>query len=199
MGNAPRLLAYLTIILPFVFSFSIWAIIPCIVASLVAKELMLLSVACILLIWKLKKVNYRIYAIISIVPILYLLHDKIWHALVIRWNVWEPVLVRFFQRPLIGYGLGVLPYADKKLIAYHDTAIYSSFLQFIIGAGVLGAIWLGYVLWKFAKTKQFGIETMAVLAIILLSVLEHPFEIPRLWLTMTAIIGFYMIKEIECG
>ena len=96
-----------------------------------------------------------------------------------------PALQLFFDRPLIGYGLGV------KLIPNLEV-LGNSYLQFIMGVGILGAVWFGYV---FRLIYKKFILNSAIISLALIMLVEYALEIPRLWILVIAIITMFLIKQ----
>ena len=116
-------------------------------------------------------------------------------SITLRLDQWYNILNGFFGAPLRGYGLGIFPWKDVHPSG--DSVMYSSLFEFVMGVGVLGALWLGWTLNKFKQTFLLCTEGLAVLSLIILSTVEYPCEIPRLWITIVAVLAFYVIKLID--
>lgn len=192
MGNAPRLVTYLAITMP------LWPsallIIP-VAVSLIAKEYMILPVALAIL-WKNRKLRIPLFA--AGVAVMFFIYPKVLSSIKLRWTVWRPTLEVFLDRPFLGHGIGIFPRASRQFLIngkHHADTAFSSILQFIFGVGLIGAAWIGYVVKNVIKNFDWSKEHLAVLAVILLSAVEYPFEIRKCWITLVAIIGFYLIKK----
>ena len=198
LGNAPRFGDYLAITLPIICSLSIWLIIPLLIISLIIKEYALLGVGIIYLFLKIKNRAFRISLVGVALLGSILLHKQIIFSLVnVRWFVWKPTLEAIFQNPL-GYGLGLFPQLSHQFIktnGYQVDFVSNSYIEFIFGIGLLGLVLIIWAIRKFIKHFDLSIEALSVLSILLLALLEYPLEIPKLWLTMIAIFGFYIIKQ----
>ena len=75
--------------------------------------------------------------------------------------------------------------------------VFNSYLQFIFGVGLLGAVWIGYAIKYFKENFTVNRESLAVLSVCILSCFEYVFEIPRLWFTIIFIFGTFVIKQRE--
>ena len=198
LGNAPRFIDYLTLTLAVVCSYSLWFIIPLLIISLIVKEYTLLGIAVIYLFLKIKNKVFRISLVGTSFIGMILLHKQIIFSLVnVRWLVWKPTIEAIFQNPL-GYGLGLFPQLSSQFIktnGYQVEFVSNSYLEFIFGAGLLELALIFWGVNKFIKRFDLSIEALSVLSILLLSCLEYPLEIPKLWFTIIALTGFYIIKQ----
>ena len=70
-------------------------------------------------------------------------------------------------------------------------------MPFIYGLGILGLVWIGYVIKDFVKRFDLSIESIAVLGFLVISLIEYPIEIPRLWFTIIFILVSWTIKQTE--
>ncbi len=195
MGNAPRLASYLTIISPVLFSYSLAFIPLLLIVSLALKELTLLAIFPIYLFLRFK--NKIVRSIIVGVLLLgaILLHRQIIFSLIhTRWLIWKPTLEAIFNHPLNGYGLGMFSTLSQKVGMYQVDYAMNSYLEFIFGAGLIGVVLIGLGIKKFIEHFDFSSESLSVLALLILALLEYPFEIPKLWFTIIAIVGFFIIK-----
>lgn len=133
---------------------------------------------------------YRFLTILAGIAIIITFHGKIWTSILLRCNIWKPAIKMFFERPLLGWGFGTYQ-------LWTGTESFNSYLPFIYGLGFLGLIWLGWLGREFKKRFEPNKENIAVLSLACVSLIEYPFEIPRLWFTIIAILSFYAIKQIE--
>ena len=198
MGNAPRLADYLTIISPILLSCSLAFIPLLLIMSLLLKEYILLFVVLILVFIKFKnKVIRAIIVGVSLSGVVLLYHQIIFSLLHTRWLVWKPTLEAIFNHPLNGYGLGLFSNLSSQVVGikgYLAENCFNSYIEFVFGAGLLGLILIGLGIKKYIKHFDLSVESLSVLALLILSLLEYPVEIPKLWFTIIAIIGFFIIK-----
>lgn len=132
LGNQPRLMIYFALIAPF---YNLWGIIPAIFLGIFTQQISIFSSVALLLFSKLKLKRERIEFIILLILAGILLKDKIFQSLTYRFNSsWKPLLTAYFFRPLIGFGMGVKP--TKEIVEVG----YCSYLQFILGTGLFGAL-----------------------------------------------------------
>lgn len=214
MAAGPRLATYLAITFPFAFGVH-WIIgLIYVITGIVLGEISILFVAIMVIVFKLKRIvgwKYIIFfgTIFLIYPAfnswLCVFTDHIVQSLNIRWAIWEPTINQILSRPMAGFGIGIFSQVSDqfiKILAYHDGTLrhantaFSSLLQFIFALGI--PVSLFFILWfmkDLINKIKFNEETLAILAIIILSVVEYPFQIPRLWPTMMSIIGFYVITK----
>ncbi len=203
MGNAPRLISYLALVLPFTFSLNPIIFVISIIISFLTKEYSLLGIVLIFLFISNRDNWPRRILFISIGALaIFLLRAEIISSLKMRLDVWIPVLNSFFNRPLLGYGLGMFPSISDQIVKiknlYQVDYVFNSYLQFIFGTGILGLVWLGYLGKKLInKINLNDTESLAIVGLAVLSLIEYPFEIPRLWLTIIAITCFFIIKKGE--
>ena len=115
------------------------------------------------------------------------LHKHIWASLVLRFNnTWKPGLEYFFDRPLIGYGLGAKVGDTFGIIS-------TSYIQFLLGVGILGLVWLGYL---FKKLKfDDSRESIALFSLLVVMFFEYPIELTRCWYLIIAIIVMFLLKK----
>ena len=119
-------------------------------------------------------------------------HGKIIDSILIRWKIWQPTLDMFFEKPLMGWGFGTY-------YLWVGSESFSAYLPFIYGVGLLGLVWLGFLAKNFKNNFKPNKETLAVLSLACLGLIEYPFDIPRLWFTIIAVLAFYAIKQKELG
>lgn len=198
MGNAPRLVDYLTIVSPILLTYSLAFIPLLLMVSLILKEYVLLL---IVLGWIFIRFNNKIIRTIivgvSVIGVTSLYHQLIFSLVHTRWIIWKPTLEAIFNHPLNGYGLGLFSILSTQLInlgRYQVDYAMNSYLEFIFGAGLLGLILIGLGIKKFVKHFDLSIESLSMMAFLILALIEYPLEIPKLWFTIIAIIGFFIIK-----
>ena len=195
-GNAPRLMTYLAVILPFIFRTNIFLFSFCLGLGIINKELGILAIGFILILTKAKRGEHAIALCLAALVGMILLRTQIMTALILRFKIiWSPALTLFFKRPLLGYGLG-------SCYGIIGDDIFNSYLQFIFNIGILGLVWIGYVLNRLKKFLDWdffsnSMEAFALLAVLFISLIEYPFEIPRIWFTIVAIIGFFVIQNTK--
>lgn len=183
-GNNPRLANYFALVIPFLP----FMLLPIgLVLLFLTKQLVILIPMVIILFTRLKTVKLKIGFLFITALILILLRAHIIQSLNVRLSYWIPALKLFFDRPLIGYGLGtnIFPNLD---------AYFSSYLSFIIGTGILGFVWLGYVFKNIYKKLGNNKESIALVTLALLMFIEYPIEITRMWYLIMAIIVLALLK-----
>lgn len=205
MGNAPRLASYLTIVLPVLFNYSIVFILLIFVVAIVLKEYTLLGVGIIYLFLRFKnKVVRSIIVGVSLSAIALLHHQLIFSLVRVRWVVWKPTLEAIFNHPLNGYGLGLFSNLSSQVVGIKGYLVenaFNSYFDFVFGAGLLGLVLIGLGIKGFVKHFDLSIESLSVLALLILCFSESPLEIPKLWFTIIAVIGLFIIKankEVAC-
>lgn len=198
-GNSPRLATYLAMVSPFLLNFSWLLLVASIIVCLVAGEYSIIGIITIMLIIRSRKLWHRLAYLTFGLCGAICFYKNILSSLLFRLSVWKEVLEGFFMFPIKGYGMGIFPYGNDKITANFDPMIYSSLIQFIVCSGILGLIWLIYATDRIKNRFSPDIESLAVLGIFLLSIFEYPLEIYRLWPTMIAIVGFWIIKKEVCN
>lgn len=205
LGNGPVLCMYLALTLPLVFKINVWVSLIYMIIGIMCGEMLVILFGIGLWVNKyLTKDKRTIIILISsgLVGAGLFLTGHISQSVNIRWIAWKPIIEQIFSRPFLGFGLGMLPHLAGQfmnLIAgdqhYYVNHCLSSYISFIFGVGLLGVAWLGYIFRHFIKTFKTNTESLAIVALLILCAVEYPFEVPKLWLTISAIIGFYLIKE----
>jgi hypothetical protein len=200
MGNAPQLGNYLALTLPFAIEFSWIVAIVYLICCFVIKEYTIFLIALVIFCLKFKKLKIPLLTGILILSVI--IYKDILNSLQIRWQVWKPTIEVILQRYWIGYGLGTFSSVSNQFIKspYQVDFAFNSYLQFVFGVGLAGAIWLIVLVRKLIKEFSLSTIGLAVLSLGILSLLEYPFEIPRLWITICVIIGIYIAqtKEAVC-
>ena len=186
LGNQPRLMTYFALVTPFLQT-------PFLLISLIlglfTKQIIIFAPLAILLFARAKTKIQRIGILIIIILAMILLRDKIYQALSFRFNLsYKPVLAAFFDRPLIGFGLGIRPIPELEVVG-------NSYLQLIIGLGILGAVWFGYVFKSIYKLIRNNAESLALISLAVIMMVEYPIEIMRLGYTIIAIIVLFLLRS----
>ena len=184
-GNNPRIANYFTLVIPFLPL--IWLPIGLILYFL-TKQMVIFIPIVIILFTRLETLKSKIGFLAIIALSLFLFKAHILQSLSIRFAYWKPALEAFFDRPLIGYGLGTKIFPDLD-------AYFNSYLSFINGVGILGLVWLGYVFKNVYKKIGRNKESIALVTLALLMAIEYPIEHTRLWYLIIAIIVMWLIKK----
>ena len=198
MGNAPRLMTYLGLILPFMLNYSIFWFLACIACAVVGTEITLLASAAIVLFLKVKNMYFRLAVVVGSGVGLYLFRESILTSLSSRMTTWVAVLTGFFKQPIAGYGLGIFPYKEFPVgvdPVNTTLTVFSSLLQFVTGIGILGALWLCFVLKKYKSHFTVTPASLSILSLTIFCIVEYPIEIHRIWLTIIAIVGIFIIES----
>ncbi len=191
LGNQPRLMTYFALLTPFL---PLWGLLGAFLLGLYTRQIIIFAPITIILFMKAKSKREKIGIGIITLLAMIVLKDKILQALSFRFNMsYKPVLTAFFDRPLIGFGLGIRPIPELEVIG-------NSYFQFIVGIGLLGAVWYGYVFKNLYKKLSNNIESIALISLGVIMLVEYPLELTRLWYLIMAIIIMFLIKsEVECG
>jgi len=198
MGNTPRLMTYLGLILPFMLNYSIFWFLACIACAVVGTEITLLASAAIVLFLKVKNMYFRLVVVVGSGVGLYLFRESILTSLSSRMTTWVAVLTGFFKQPIAGYGLGIFPYKEFPVgvdPVNTTLTVFSSLLQFVTGIGILGALWLCFVLKKYKSHFTVTPASLSILSLLIFCIVEYPIEIHRIWLTIIAIVGIFIIES----
>lgn len=211
LGNAPRLCIYLALTLPFAAQINFWLIFLYMIVGAICGEYLLTLFGFVTLFSfgynHDVKIFYKKYGIIILILVfigVFFVRGHIVQSLNIRWIAWKPIIEQIFQRPFLGFGFGMLPHVANQFmnlrisgdIYYKIDNCLSSYLYFVFGVGLLGTIWLGYV-FKFVK-ERFMVhkaQSFSVLFLLILCIVEYPFEISKIWFTICAIIAFFIIDN----
>lgn len=198
MGSSPILAAYLTLTLPFAMSLHFLYGVLYVIACIVMGEILILPVFLIMVFGIYCHMN-KVLLLLLIVAGIYLAWNHILQSLSIRWMVWGPTIDIIFNSPMKGYGLGVFRKVSNQFIpgqVYAENA-FSSLIQFLFAMGFTGGAVLVLAIRNFCKNLSFTIEEVAIVALLLLSIFEYPFQVVRLWPTIIPIIAFYLITKKE--
>jgi len=198
-GNAPRLCYYLALTMPFVVDRYTLTLPAYALLGVVFKEIYLVAFATFILFAKLSKLKYRktIFTLLSVV-MLAIFYKDIAQSFSIRWTVWQPTIIQALQQPVFGYGLATFPQVSTQFIKSYWTAddSFSSMLQFFFSCGFIGLTALAYCVRQFLPIKLTPPAT-ALIFLSILSLVEYPFEVPKLWLTICFILSAFIIEKNE--
>ena len=191
LASITRLTLYLAIILPFLLNFH-WALfLAAIGLSIYSKQYSLLFPAFLILFIKAEMPRLKFLLVILMGLSIYLFHAHLLQSILFRWKVaWNPSITVFFTKPLLGYGFGILPIPDSEVAA-------NDFIQLFVGLGLGSIAWVIYILkthWKFLKTD---LASLGIITLISQMMIEYPFEVPRLWITIIFLIAYFIIKSQE--
>jgi hypothetical protein len=184
LGNQPRLLTYFALVTPFL---PLWGVVVSIFLGLYTKQFVIFIPVALMILMMTKR---RYLYLITILLAGWIFRQHAIDSFVYRFNnAWVPALVAFFKQPLIGLGIGIEPINEFE-------AVGGSFLRFICGIGVMSVAWLYFAL-KYIRRKltEVNKESIALVSFVLVSLIEYPVEIPRLWFLIVGIIAFFLIKH----
>lgn len=211
LGNGPRLGIYLALTLPFAFSISPFLAILYIGVCVLIGEVVILPIAMIMFILTAGldcneyggKFNYGLLALFIALTVagLFFFYDDIIQSFAIRWDIWGPTIEQIFASPVRGHGLGTFPHVSSQFYesAYQADNAFSSYLDFTFGMGLGG---LALIIYYYRVTmsrcsflKDHMIESFAVLSLGIMCFFEYPFEVPKMWPTICAVISFLLIAD----
>lgn len=222
LGNAPRMCMYFTLILPFVFKVNVivyilFGAIGALTGEWILPFLALIFGMMLFLKGKLSFANFNAITLCGITIMLtgaglFLLKDHIFLSFARRWVLWKPTIMQIFQEPVRGYGLGIFPHVSGQFIKvpyivpgistfYHADTAFSSILQFIFNVGAIGIAWIMYAGWYIKTHFRVTAPMLGVIALVILSMVEYPFEVPKLWPTICFIIATMFIeheRSLQC-
>ncbi|MBI4708233.1 MAG: hypothetical protein HY761_09985 [Candidatus Omnitrophica bacterium] len=197
IGNAPRLSMYLSIISPFFIAMNkIWWVLL-IPIPLIMREANILMALLLLFLLSDFRLNYKLWVIAFFAGAMFLFHDKLINSIASRITTYKEVLTGFFNHPVSGYGLGIYPYGQEMVNTKIDYAVYSSLLQFIVGAGMLSIPLVYETIKRYIKNFSRFPESLSLAILLMLCIGEYPLEIKRLWITIIMITGFFVIRRID--
>lgn len=196
MGNSARFTNYLAITLPFVFGFSFWLFLVSVIASLqIEPQVGTLLVALLLLFVHINSKLFRGILAASFLGGVFAFTGHINKSLGTRLPQWKTGIELFFLNPVSGLGLGAVGEVTKNMNS--DSTLSNSLLQIILEGGIGFGFWIYNTLKAFFKKFDASTESMAILSLLMISLIEYPFEIKRLWFTIIFIISAFVIKQID--
>lgn len=185
LGNNPRLGTFFAMIVPlFPFLF-----LPVgLLLVLLTDQFVILIPMAIIVFLRIKSLKFKVVFVAILILLCALLHKHVLFSIHTRAEVWLPVLTAFFDRPLIGWGLGtkILPDLD---------AYFNSYMSFIVDVGILGLVWFWYLFKNIYKKILDNRESVALITLMIIMFLEYPIEITRLWYLIIFIIVMFLIKD----
>ncbi len=187
-GNKMRLITYFALLTPFL---PLWLLPLSIGLGLYTHQYIIFIPVVVMLFMLMKTKRTKIgFGIVCILAGIFV-RQSILNSLAFRFNMaWKQTLVIFFKQPFIGLGLGVQPIYGLDVIA-------NSYLQFISGVGILGAVWYGYVFYNLRDTIAFNKYTLPLISLILIMSLEYAIEIMRYWYLIIGILIIALIKGVR--
>jgi hypothetical protein len=106
-------------------------------------------------------------------------------------EIWKPMIIEICKMPFIGHGIG-------SYYSQVGTDPFNTYLAFIYDVGILGLVLIGYTLYRIRKYFSLEINSIAVIVLLGVSVIDYAVEIPRLWFTISFIVAAFFIKK-ECA
>lgn len=185
LGNQPRLMTYFALIMPFG---GMYLIIAGILLGIYSQQIVVFIPAVLMIFARIKSFKGRLIAGLLTFLALVLFRHKIMDSLFYRFHLaWAPALTAFFKQPLIGLGLGERFIPELGVVG-------NSYLQLIMGVGILGAVWFWYM---FKILGRSIMRNVPILSLAVIMLVEYPIEIPRLWFLIMAIVVLFLIKKGE--
>jgi len=191
MGNFPRLAIYSAVILT---SLPIWLALITTFIIVLGKETCILIPLAVLM---LSRINLKLKVLVGIVSLLLvaIFYKYFKQSISLRLHTWKEAISRLMSQPLIGAGWGVYAQERSGESIFHDTVTLSSFIDYVVGVGILSVAWLYFAVKKMFSSFTANKESFSMIVIVLLVVIEYPLEIPRIWFTLATLISFYLIKQ----
>ena len=183
LGNQPRLMTYFALVTPLLPL----CLLPISIAlGIFTKQYIIFIPVIVLLLLKIESKKIKIgIGIISILAAM-ISYKHIIASFLFRVNLaWMPALKLFFDRPLIGYGLGAATVEGVEVLG-------NSYLQLAIGLGLAGILWYGYAIKTFSKQI---LSSAVLFSLTLIMAVEYPIEIMRLGYLIIAILLLGLIKK----
>jgi hypothetical protein len=138
---------------------------------------------------KVRWFNKKIFLTIFFIGVLLFMKDYIITEFAIRIkNAWIPILRVFFDRPLLGFGLGANPLPGTNIGLFQN-----SYLQFVTGVGILGVAWIAYAFREIFIHLKFDIKILPLVSLLLIMFIEYPIEIPKFWHIDIAILVYTLL------
>jgi len=213
MGNAPRLTTYFAIAIPLLAFIHPLLAVPFGAIALWGNTQVAPIVTCVAVVgvWiyemrskidpRYRKLKYGLAIIVSLASLcfFYKLHKSgIIHHIIgsfkTRLAIWAILFSEYFKTPLIGIGIGKYVIQTPKGLNF-DHAYHSSVFQYIASVGILGFLWIHAIGKEYLKKWTFSKEDLFILCLIVVSMVEYPFEVKRMWMTILFGIAVYLIKK----
>ena len=188
-GNKQRLATYIAITVPFLADIHPFLmIIPLIMAKATDQTIILLALIITMMYLSRNKPKRLIIQLLIVSIALIWKYPRIIQSLSFRFNnAWKHAILMFFDRPFLGYGIGIQQINGMDFIG-------NSYLQFIVGTGIMGVLWIIYALKKLIADNTNLIYLIVLAAV---AFFEYPIELPRLWITIAAIVTIPQLKKGE--
>ena len=184
LGSAPRFAMWLGLICPILFSYSKLFFPLIVLIAIGATELSLLGIAVLVFIVMTKNKLYKLLLGVGLIIGILIFHKQLLASCNVRIDFWRNTIEYIVKRPLLGYGLG---------IGLKDSGFANIFIQLCFQLGILGFAWLQYWIYQVKHKFNTSIESLCLISFLLLSLIEYPIEIPRLWFYIISIISFFII------
>ena len=191
MGNSPRLGIYFALLTPYL---PILLLPLAILVSIFIGQYTMLIPVLLIVFSKIKNNWHRILGIgVCGVSALFL-KSHILRSFALRFNnAWKPGLEYFFDKPLIGHGVGIT--INKSFLV-----MSTSYIQIMLGFGILSLVWVGWLIKNIKEDIDFTPAGIGLVSLLILMAVEYPIELPRLRFSIIAIIVMFMLKpkrEVE--
>ena len=185
IGNAARFGIYSALVTPFLPLGLILAGLSVVVFT---KSYTMLIPIVLMGFLKANNVKKKILVGVVAFAIAFLLKDHIISQFTVRIKeVWMPILTIFFDQPLIGIGFG-----QNQVVGQNIGVYLNSYLQFVVGMGIFGLVWIIYALKLIRKNMAMGLGLISLLCLMFI---EYPIEIPRFWFMIIAILLFALLNN----
>lgn len=192
-GSIQRFANYIALIIPITFA-ALWFILP--VIAVMSLSMNPICIYFMMLLSQIKKIPlYRFTKIAMFLSassiIIYLMRSKIMTSIMFRINSFiSPTINSISHNLLIGKGLG-------SYYANVGNDPYNSIIAFVYDVGIFGLVLVGYGFFKIRKYFDWSIRSLSFVGLILVSMVDYPLEISRLWPTIAFIIAAFFIKPKE--
>jgi len=198
MGNLPRLSFVACLLLPLAFKVKAKFILIILIISsvgIVFPQYCVYLTLLMCLFFYIENADTKIFIIILSGLIAYYVYLSKPVSINTRIDYYYPIIMDFISTYwMTGYGAGI-PFAQN--IGARDMQIYSSILQFFFVTGISGVIWFCFTCIKFYESFRATALNLSILALLIISIWEYPFEVRRLWFLLAVLIGFLIIENKE--
>lgn len=193
IGSSPRYSNFVGIILPVSFQLSPLLAIFLTLSSMFVGEFTPCIVLGILFI-----LHYKMFRVlICLIMVIFSINNftYILEHFSNRVQTWMSVIIVYLQHPIKGVGFGLYFAGKQALPLGCDNMIFSSILKAFTGLGIM------FIGWAVYAQKRFKIEFKPCdaipLSIILMSTVEYPFEIGKLWYVIAILLSIWLIERGE--
>ena len=188
MSSSPRLSDLICIALPII---NLWLIPFAIISSFVGDPQTSILLICFAFSLVLLPRKYILFSIICFSAGVFYCWDTIFESLNCRYNLFFQVIKQCLPYWNTGIGIGNKVGVDN---IHQSSRVCSSIIQFICCSGVIGVLWLGYICKTYIRYFNKSKECLVILGLIVLSTVEYPFEIVRLWMIIISQCAFFEIS-----